>query len=53
MAITGHSISVTKSVKTDMDIKLDKVELMMQIFQCRAGEIAALAAMASEMKRKK
>lgn len=52
MPITGRSVSVTKSVKTDMDIKLDKVELLMLIYQCRVGEIASLANMAVEMKRK-
>lgn len=54
MAISGRSVSVVKSVKTDMDIKLDKIELVMQIFNnCRVGEISALSAMANEMKKKK
>lgn len=54
MPITGRSVSTTKAAKTDMDIKLDKVELVMRIFnQCRIGEVVALAGMAADMKKQR
>lgn len=51
MPITGHSVSVTKSVKTSMDNATDKVESLMNIFNhCRTKEVKALEKMATSLK---
>lgn len=53
MAITGHSVSVTKTVKTSNDRSLDKIESLMQMNNhCTARDLLALKKSALALKSK-
>jgi len=53
MPITGHSVSVTKTVKTSNDRCLDKIESLMQInAHCTAKDVLVLKKSALALKSK-